>query len=181
VTAAAAGLKPFSRTRDLIRFLLAHQGDDGSWQGYWWADPAYATCLAAEAITSHHPDPSILQMTNEWGYNEVNRLLEKGGPGKTEVVRTAHLMRILALDKHKPLKVAAALTEALANLRHPGGGWDSSARLRIPPPSVLDPGKYKKWIDGGKGGGAIVHDHNGYFTTATVMIALNAYANNNGT
>ena len=56
----------------------------------------------------------------------------------------------------------------------PSGAWEPSARLRVPPPDVVDPETFTDWVEGGRIERAVVLDQNAIFTTATALLAITA-------
>jgi hypothetical protein len=85
----------------------------------------------------------------------------------------AFALRTLLVGSSEPASHRSTLALLLGS-QGPDGSWDPSARLRIPPPEVVDPDRYEAWAEGGRGGGSVQSDHNACFTTAAVLLALAA-------
>lgn len=190
VTAAAAAVERFPARPRLLRFLRERQREDGSWSGYWWHDPAYATALAVEALcrVGDRDDRRRVEAAAAWAVMQV------GGDGAVSTpldpsgspFATAGVVRILATaaGREERLSEPGAIVRSLARAsdwllraQGPQGGWRPSARLRIPPPDLADPDAFRRWGRDGTGEasiGTVVLDPQGLFTTATVLAALRA-------
>jgi squalene-hopene/tetraprenyl-beta-curcumene cyclase len=180
VTAAAAGLQAFPERPRLLGYLRTAQRDDGSWQSYWWHDRHFATALAAEALgASPQPgDRERVQHAVEWARKEVSSFgavtswVEPTG----STFATAFCLRILALAHDEEARASSHAAQMwLLATQNQSGAWPASARLRVPPPDVVDPDKLMEWKMDGRGPasiGAIVLDQHGFYTTASALSAL---------
>jgi squalene-hopene/tetraprenyl-beta-curcumene cyclase len=185
VTAAAAGLTSFPARERLLDYLRHEQWEDGRWTGYWWADPEYATALAAEALArgAFAEDQKRVQRAVRWACGRIGGegvIGLDGRPGSSSFA-TACCLRTLALDENRILEHRMGATEAtvywLLQQQSASGAWPPSARLRVPPPKLIDAERLPNWGRGGQGQesiGSIVLDVRGVFTTATVLWALHA-------
>ncbi len=178
VTAAVANLDEFNLHPHMRTYLRRTQSQDGSWPAYWWCDNEYATGLAVEALTKNMQPEDIyhVQRAVQWACGRVqdgfvsSMIHTSGSP-----FATAWCLRLLVLATdaqrvRQPLE--HALNWILRNQRQ-DGSWQPSTTLRIPPPDVIEPAEYQSWIINGRGGGSIVLDNQGIFTTSTVLKALN--------
>ncbi len=180
VTAAVAGLSEF-RT-ELIDYLLNVQQDDGSWACYWWFEPAYATALAAKALTAQGGPHALkaIERAVAWAQARTHALSEKPTP-----FELAWLLRILLLDGNLSTEAGQCL-DLLLSLQDANGAWRGSARLRIPQPDEPHPDQVEQWtrwfgmtVDLKTPEDTLRHtfsifslDQRGIFTTATVLAAL---------
>jgi len=177
VTAAVAGLPAF-RAR-LVPALLSAQRADGSWGGYWWFEPAYATALAVEAVRD--ADPTAAARAVEWARERVRAL-----PDAAPAFTLACLLRVLPPGGAEADECLTRLLTAQAA----DGRWRGGVRLRVPRPDERTPDAVEGWA---RWLGAtpplttpedtLRHtftiyslDQAGVFTTATVLGALQALA-----
>jgi len=77
VTATVAGLSEFRPA--LTDYLLDAQQDDGSWAGYCWFEPAYATALAAKALRAGGESRAqkAVEQAVVWARSRIQALHEK--------------------------------------------------------------------------------------------------------
>jgi len=176
VTAAAASLSGFPMRRRLLEYLRSRRDADGGWTAYWWCDREYATAFAAEAF--HRDGRSsgdvLVQDAIAWAAARLrpegciaSAIEPQGSP-----FATALCLRVLALGPHRG---AEDCMQWLIAGQRGDGSWSASARLRIPPPGLEDPGQVGSWGFDGVGDrspGTIVRDQRAVFTTATVLAAL---------
>lgn len=180
VTAAAARLPWFEKPA--VAYLLEQQQETGNWNGYWWYDDEYATGLAVEAIalSPGRNNVNILDKALNWELSRLhsdsfvsNRFFENGSP-----FATALGSRILLLAG-KSIAIEQKLEKVIHWLLHQqleDGSWKSSAIMRVPAPSITDPGKYPEWELGKKlPWGELFCDQNRLFTTTTVLKTLLLY------
>ncbi|HEU4559173.1 MAG TPA: prenyltransferase/squalene oxidase repeat-containing protein, partial [Longimicrobium sp.] len=176
VTAAVAGVP--ERAADACRHLRATQRADGSWDGYWWSEPEYATALAAEALAraAAPGDTERVARAATWAMGRQHPAgfvatddLPAGSP-----FATALCLRVLwaAEDGEAVERAVAAAVAWLWFSQRGDGGWRASARLRVPWPHDDRPEQFRDWVRGGLGEGALIVDQNAAFTTATVLGAL---------
>jgi len=174
VTAAAAALPSFNSRPEIRGYLRRAQGEDGAWTAYWWCDREYASALAAEALARNPSaaDRHALDAALMWAERRAGAALLADGVAP---FAGAYLLRLLALDSEDKTRryLREALTDRLLDRQRADGSWQASARLRIPPPDVVDPEAYDNWVVGGRGGGSVQQDK-GVFTTAAVLAALAA-------
>ncbi|MET4700188.1 hypothetical protein ABIE65_003227 [Constrictibacter sp. MBR-5] len=152
VTAAAAGL---TALRPRLRgYLETAQGDDGAWDGYWWADRAYATALAADALREDAPEAA--RRAARWAAARLDAGSATRLAAHQDPFGTALALRTALPAVRRPDDLAAALNDLLAAQRV-DGSWTGSAHLRIP--NARD---------------AVVPacDNRATFTTATVLETL---------
>ena len=181
VTAAAAGLLRIPARNRLLDYLRQKQCQDGGWAGYWWYDREYTSALAAEALaTGGLPaDINRVQSAVQWAALRIEQNGAVSSPIEPlgSVFATAWCLRVLALaeDHHSVAEPLKHGVQWLIQCQKPDGSWQPSARLRVPPPDLIDPESYKGWRFNGVGEGSIgtiVLDQQGIFTTATVLEAL---------
>jgi Prenyltransferase and squalene oxidase repeat len=140
VTAVAARAIADDRPLD---FLRRSQRSDGSWSGYWWADPEYTTALASEALaaTGRAADAQRVQAAGAWG---LGRLASDGSVRQAPFA-TAWCVRLLALADNASTGAPAAreyrrrATAWLRDQQREDGSWESSARLLVHQPQTRDP------------------------------------------
>lgn len=161
VTAAAAYL-PTPFQAGALKYLRRSQSSEGCWIPYWWVDVDYATALAVEALmtTDQGNDDAALMAATKWA--ETNRSVDSP-------FNAACRMSIL---RRTSSFAAAGLRARLEDQQSSDGSWPSSARMRIPPPSMLHPEYCRQWDPFGKGISSIVKDRRRIYTTATVLRAL---------
>ncbi|HEX2086819.1 MAG TPA: prenyltransferase/squalene oxidase repeat-containing protein, partial [Solirubrobacteraceae bacterium] len=142
-----------------VDFLRDAQRADGSWAAYWWADDAYATALAAEALAAsgRAGDRERVEAAARWG---VAR--EASGP-----FATAWRCRLLRLAPEVP-GAREAHDRSVAWLlarQEDDGGWPASARMIAPRPDLV-----ARPADGVPVAATL--DDARVFTTAAVLSAL---------
>jgi hypothetical protein len=153
--------------------LLDRQEPEGCWRGYWWGEPHLPTLLAVRAIPDGPAGARARVRAAAWARRQL------GGSGGVVSPRhpsgdpllTACCLEILA-------RCGSAIADLsptigwLAAAQGSDGGWPGSAALRIPPPGQPVPDRHRAWVHGWGGGGGVVRDQHGLFTTATVLSAL---------
>lgn len=180
VTTAVAGLSEFRA--ELTDYLLNTQQEDGSWACYWWFEPAYASALAAKALTACDGSRALkaIERAVAWARSRTHALSEKPTP-----FELAWLLRILLLDGNCSAEAGQCL-DLLLRLQDQNGAWRGSARLRIPRPDEPHPDRIERWTRWFGAASApkdteetlrrtftiFSLDHRGVFTTATVLAAL---------
>ncbi len=121
-------------------------------------------------------DVNCVQRAVQWAKDRIESGEEGSASGQTGIstLSEAFIIRILLLGKDgKGIQgLVNRTTEHVLHAQQPDGSWPSSARLRIPPPGVLDPEGYQNWMVNGKGGGSIISDQHRIFTTATIVTSL---------
>lgn len=128
VTAAAAGVDGLPSS--LKRHLEVAQREDGAWDGYWWADRAYATALAAEALADCSPSEPAIRAAR-WAAARLDPASATRLTADQDPFGTALLLRTMLPAATAPNGLAGPLNELLAAQRS-DGSWTGSARLRIP-------------------------------------------------
>ena len=172
VSAAVALLPEF--THRLAPYLIARQGNDGSWDGYWWQDKEFPSNLSAQAVaSSQHPQKiRRLDRAAAWASSRVAALLNGSVPSNHFVL--AHGLNMLqwatpssALDqlKHQAIQI-------LIEAQRADGSWNAGAQLRIPAPGMTDPEGFSDWDRNGIGANSIILDNKRIFTTASVLRTL---------
>ena len=177
VTAYAASTLPPGRCQKLLAALLRWQDDDGSWPAYWWPERTSATRWATEAIArcpaaSSTEDLAALTKAEAWLVQRGRNLISEapGGLGSIAYPLSHVLAALVALDV--PETVTGLVAECLGDQQCEDGGWPSSARLRIPPPDVVDPDSFTRWSPESGGGSSINSDVRRIVTTASALGAL---------
>jgi squalene cyclase len=162
VTAAAAALPEFMTSPAVRAYLRCVQNPDGNWDGYWWPDAEYATALTVEALREHATpdDVRAIEAAVAWA---------RARPDRSSAFTLACRIRILRIDEPR---LCAELAHALLRLQNADGSWPSSARIRIPPPDVVNPASIWNWDANRKDVYGVRADHARLFTTATVLNAL---------
>jgi hypothetical protein len=161
VSALAASADLDERQR-VLGFVRSSQSDDGSWSAYWWTDAEYSTAFAVRALldSADVSDHARIERAAAWAAARAS----------FSPFATALRLRVL-IAANQPADegcVSHLLSEQNAD-----GSWRASARLRIPPPDVVHPDSFDRWVEGARGGGAILVDAGRRFTTATVLETLN--------
>jgi len=173
VTAAAGALRGFARSS--ATWLAGEQRPDGSWHSYWYDEDAFATALAAEHLATRPDQTSrrAAQRAARWAALRIaadGPVAAAGLPGGSAFAGACCLRILLCApptdDARRAIERVSAwlLAGQLAN-----GGWRSSAPLRVPQPGDRHPATF-----GERQGFA--WDEKGLFTTATVLEALGALA-----
>lgn len=180
VSAVAAAVLPDFYRQRILGFLRTRQRLDGSWTPYWWSDDEYATAVVVEALrmAPQSSDEVRIDAAAAWALGRLGQdgsvrttLAPEGSP-----FATAFALRVLLAAEPSP-QITAAVGSAiywLSQSQRSDGRWPSSARMRVPPPNVIDPSTVA-WGIGGTGAGSVgnvVVDQNGIFTTAAVVVAL---------
>ncbi len=168
VSAAGASLPELPHRQRVLAWLRGAQHSNGHWTSYWWTTPHYATALAAEALAdaSGPGDADRVSLAVQWVADDLLRRAKVMTP-----FEQAFALRTLLLGTQESAELSRILGD-LARTQRADGSWSPSARLRIPPPDVIDPDGYTGWVEGALGGGSIQVDHEGCFTTAAVLLAL---------
>jgi hypothetical protein len=163
VTAAAAGLLELGGS-SVRRYLRATQSPSGAWSAYWWSDPEYATALAVDALrtSQSEEDSAAIERAGAWMASRA----DTGAPFPLA-------LRVLGISRAGNRGFDAALGRLL-DLQRADGSWPPSARLRQPPPYLLDPDAWWFWDQRHKGFGCVRVDDRSVFTTATAVWALAA-------
>lgn len=152
----------------VLEFIRRSQSSDGSWDAYWWFDREYSSALAVAALaaTATPDDEKRIAHAVAWG---ISRL--EGGGAPLSPFAVAWLLSLLNAAGG-PGTVRRAALSLLLDSQAPDGSWPATARLRIPPPDVVEPDRYDRWLVGGRGGGSVVLERSGCFTTAAALNAL---------
>jgi len=168
VTAAAAQVEQLNA--ELRNDLLATQRPDGSWQGYWWSEPAYATALSVVALTPPRSKRERVAVAGAtlWARRRIARDVD------ASAFASALLLTIFARGSHneREFQRCAAMLESA---RAPSGRWRGSARLRVPAPHLSDPESvtaWQRWWGTGCPFNVYSIDQCSIFTTATAHYAL---------
>jgi squalene-hopene/tetraprenyl-beta-curcumene cyclase len=172
VSAVVGGLD-LPTTPTVLDYLRRTQRADGSWPAYWWKGNGYATALAVEALAGagNPEDIPAIDQAARWAVG----VLERRTFPRPSSFETAWCARVLLLRHEDNDDAATALEHALTSLvetQRSQGSWPPSAKLRIPPPHVVDPEMWDAWEWNGRGGGSVQVDAGGAFTAATVLGAL---------
>lgn len=170
VTAVLAKLPEFNSAS--LNYLLNEQATDGGWLSYWWVSREYSTLLAVEAILLSSDDrhEQSINAAIKWSSERVLQLLDQ--KEIPDLFALANALCILALKKGYSDCIDQLLTrgtQVICKHQLKDGSWSASAKLRIPPPDVVNPDTYHNWVIEGKGGGSILTDRNRIFTTATLL------------
>jgi squalene-hopene/tetraprenyl-beta-curcumene cyclase len=176
VTAAAAGVRDLQVRPRLLDRLRHRQSGSGAWRAYWWADAEFSTAFASTALAdaARPEDLPALNAAARWAGTRigpngaVHTPLDPAGSPFATALAARVLTTGPALDR---------AVRWLVRTQLPDGGWPRSARMRVPPPGMIDPDAYRDWGFDGRGLralGTIVVDSAGIHTTATVLRALMA-------
>jgi hypothetical protein len=134
VTAAAATLES---TGDApLDWLRAHQRADGCWDGYWWADSAYTTAHAVDALLARGDlsDSARVGRAVDWARARVKTAIDERGPLRSPFATALAICPLLSAsparaNTDRPL-IEDAVDRILAG-RHDDGSWPGSATLCI--------------------------------------------------
>lgn len=185
--------------------LRRSQEADGRWPAYWWLDDAYATGAVLEGVAEVLPDlvqssdddRRALQRAADWCRRALTSHMAQPRDKVSPFV-LAWLVRgldaagrLFAVDDpgHHPSldQETGAARRLLVELQKKHGGWQATARLRVPRPSCTEPvddaGRWQRWLGLGsplqdlddklsRTFDIFSIDQNGAFTTATVLAAL---------
>jgi len=181
VTAYAASTLPPERCPNLIGALRRWQDDDGSWPAYWWSDRTPVTRWATEAIArcpaaSSTANRAMLTKAEAWLVQRGRHLVNEASSGMDgNAYPLSHVLAgLVALGA--PERVTGLVAERLGDQQNADGSWPSSARLRIPPPDVVDPDSLTRWSPESGGGSSINSDVRRVVTTASALGALARFA-----
>ena len=174
VTSAASSLTGLPWRDRIVRALSLTQQSTGSWHGYWWMDPEYATALSIEGLHGSVAYAKNVEAATQW----LSRRAQGG------VVSTVHFpegsafatglaLRGLAMaNEHGP--VQERIGAWLISVQERDGSWSSSAAMLMPNPYMMHPNpllwfpvdrKRSHWE-------TIFLDQYGLHTTSTVINAL---------
>ena len=174
VTSAASSLAGLPWRDRLVRALSLAQQSTGSWHGYWWLDPEYATALSVEGLRGSVEYAANVAAGAQW----LSRRAKDGA------VKTPHFpegspfatgltLRGLAMaGESGPAQLRAGTW--LANAQQPDGSWTSSATMLIPNPHMVRPNPIL-WLPGDRKRTrweTVFMDQHRLHTTATVVNAL---------
>ncbi len=174
VTSAASSLAGLPWRDRIGRALSRAQQSTGSWHGYWWIDPEYATALSIEGLLGSVEYTRNVEAAAQW----LSRRVQDG------VVSTAHFpqgsafatglaLRGLAMaGEHDPVQERTGAW--LANAQNRDGSWGSSAALLMPNPHMMRPNPLL-WLPGDRKRTrweTVFLDQHRLHTTATVINAL---------
>jgi hypothetical protein len=124
---AAVGLA-LAEPRRVRSAVLAARGDDGLWQAFWWATPAYATARALELLRTSGGVPSDVEAgAAAW--------LASAGAAVTAFEAAQRVDAAVAAGLPSQPHVDALLRLQLAD-----GGWPVSAALLVPSQADGRPG-----------------------------------------
>jgi squalene cyclase len=166
-----------------MAYLRDSQKEDGYWISYWWCEREYATAHAVRALAMHNDsgDFQRIKRALDWTSGKIsvegsvqNSDFPGGSPFATALaLQTLAAPTIMKTGNQKNISKNCA--NWLLGQQQPDGSWQSSARLRIPPPGEQYPDRIQKWNYHTLGGGSMRKDQNRLFSTATVLNALNQY------
>jgi hypothetical protein len=174
--------------RRAIRFIREVRGRDGIWEAFWWDGQMYSTFYSIRALLN--AGETMSERDIEEIFNGILKRQAADGcwgeetTGKNLSFETALAVRSLMLlrpvggDEKMALERGATW---LLNFQNGDGSFNSRPMLRIPNANDLSPWANKQWETGSAAGlGVLVADHNGFFTTATVLGALTDFLRSHG-
>jgi squalene cyclase len=177
VTAAAAAVGVWPGAIRARAYLAQSQQVDGCWRAYWWRDDLYATAFATVALAQVAVHAESLQQAARWvvaRLGEDGRIRDPVTGGRSAFLDA---LALLILSASSPVSEVSSPMRRLASAvladQQLDGHWAPSAGLRIPPPGVVDADTYEAYLPG-LGGGSLIEDPTGSFTTATVLLALDS-------
>lgn len=163
-----------------IHFIREVRVRDDIWEAFWWDGQMYATYFSIRAL---------IKAGESISREDIKRIsdgiLQRQAPdgcwgqettGKNLSFETALAVRSLMLLDPDGREHTTALERGatwLLNFQNSDGSFNSRPMLRIPNADDLSPWTNRQWQTGSAAGlGVLVADHNGFFTTATVLGAL---------
>lgn len=153
---------------EALDYLLGHQNTGGSWYGYWWSGPEYATSLAVEALFNTDPEKYINQLNKalKWACIRANEELEEARPNDFKI---ALLLRVVlcADQKREKVSIMDKMVHHLLRSQETSGYWDSAAEMRKPDSNNTNHEHGDNIL--------VVKDQNKNFTTITVLDAVHKY------
>lgn len=174
VTGAASSLAGLPWRDSIVRALSLAQQSTGSWHGYWWIDPEYATALSIEGLRGSAEYASSVVAAVQWLSGRV----------PDGAVNTPHFPQGSAFATGLALRGLAMAGELgpvqertgawLANAQKRDGSWSSSAAMLIPNPHMMRPNPLL-WLPGKRKRTrweTIFLDQYRIHTTSTVINAL---------
>ena len=174
VTSAASSLGGLPWRDRILRALSLAQQSTGSWHGYWWLDPEYATALSIEGLRGSVQYATNVATAERWLFRRAQDGAVKtphfpeGSPFATGLA-----LRGLAMTGELgPTQLRAG--SWLAAAQHPDGSWTSSATMLIPNPHMVRPNPLL-WLPGDRKRTrweTVFMDQHRLHTTATVINAL---------
>ena len=174
VSSAASSLAGLPWRDRIVRALSLAQQSTGSWQGYWWLDPEYATALSIEGLRGSAEYANSVESGAQW----LSRRARDGAaktphfPEGSPFATGLALRGLCMAGEHGP--VQERIGAWLANAQKRDGSWRSSATLLVPNPHMMRlnpllwlPGDRKRtrWE-------TVFWDQHRLHTTATVINAL---------
>ncbi|MYB51485.1 MAG: hypothetical protein F4X77_04695 [Acidobacteriia bacterium] len=174
VTSAASSLAGLPWRDTLVHALSLAQQSTGSWHGYWWIDPEYATALSIEGLRGSAEYASSVAAAGQW----LSRRAQGGAVNTPHFPQGSAFATGLAL---RGLAMAGQLGPVqerigawLANAQRRDGSWSSSAAMLIPNPHMMRPNPLL-WLPGKRKRTrweTIFLDQYRLHTTSTVINAL---------
>lgn len=165
ISATAAYIPEIGGSLKICEYLANKQDQDGRWRSYWWHDDEYATALAIESLARSGDYQESMRKAALW-------LSARTATSSAFVIALC----VLGLRKAGCSAWREFLPELLS-LQSEDGSWPASARMRMPPPDLVDPRTRWRWDKHSNGIGCVMADWNRIFTTATVLRALTACHN----
>ncbi len=147
--------------RAALDFLRRSRLPDGTWPSYWWHTPLYATSIALSALSAL----SILTKQADFAHDPLNEELRRTLMDFQAVGAFETALQLLCCQKLQMHVHCSALAHWLIEQQQAAGGWPPSAFLRLANTEIDEPSQFIN-------SGTIYVDHNGIFTTATVIAAL---------
>lgn len=174
VTSAASSLGGLPWRDRIVRALSLAQQSTGSWHGYWWLDPEYATALSIEGLGGSVEYASNVEAGAQW----LSRRAKDGAvktphfPEGSPFATGLALRGLVMAGEFGPTQLRAGTW--LANAQQPDGSWTSSATMLIPNPHMVRPDPLL-WLPGDRKRTrweTVFMDQHRLHTTATVINAL---------
>jgi squalene cyclase len=159
-----------SRAFRAWQFVRARQRADGSWRSYWWIGVHYPTWQAVRLAAWARDNAAIARAT-AWlvaTQHADGSWADEGRP--PSAFATACALHVLDIAGE-----TSGVRRAVGWLRSSqqgDGGWPSELIMRIPPPHLVEPVRWRTWREDGLGSAVLVRDQHRLFTTALCASAL---------
>lgn len=155
----------------IVNSMIAHQRVDGGWDAFWWKDDLYTAAMAAKALSLYIAYPTTSTVNRSKAKDALTRLRSflKGSLLPDEPFAIALWLQAWIQSGGAWNDTdAAQFWQHLLSQQQPYGGWESVPILRLSRNSQERPWEHDH-------DDRMYRDHNGLFTTATVISALTAY------
>ncbi|MCH2450389.1 MAG: hypothetical protein MK198_09620 [Gracilimonas sp.] len=168
-----------NRYKKTIKYLLSCQTEAGYVPSYWWTNSAYSTSFFIMSLAKGNDHSSELENAKKWLIDQQNS--DGSWPISKYSFESSAFYTALAvkvLIKTSKEEYNANIVKGLLwllNNQLKDGSWPVAHILRIPATDVVNPEQVSQWRESSFGVNALIDDHIGNFTTATVLNTFSCY------